>query len=354
MRPRIGRVYAEDDDSDFDHMPIEHPSDAEDASNLAADGQMKREVKVYESRYNEKGQPVLKAVDPDKKDIDVADKGLYAMRYYRYYNRDGTLVRGVLKIFSSHIQKALRTVIKSYSTQNFTGLPVILEGHGEEEALGCLYHYRNELKEYVKTADSEEATLDIQLVLKLVERELKAYIERYETNVLTAEHPCVAFSDIWMIFRPGELLFTGADAAETERILEVVGTEFHEAGWGKPASWVVEAKCFAFNGVRFGYVEQSFAIDSFKGTRLIRRLDLQPLEYHPDQAALRARQIARGEKLCRLAGVHHCQYSGPATAVEHRKKPSPFGGCDVFTHNAVTVSCQMERWKETTDMRLSM
>ncbi|OAA76288.1 ATPase, AAA family protein [Akanthomyces lecanii RCEF 1005] len=324
MRPRIGRVYVEDDDSDFDHMPIEHPSDAEDASNLAADGQMKREVKVYESQYNENGRPVLKAVDPDKKDINVADKGLYAMRYYRYYNRDGTLVRVVLKIFSSHIQKALRTVIKSYSTQNFTGLPVILEGHGEEEALGCLYHYRNELKGYGKTADCEGATLDIQLVLKLVDEELKAYIERYETNVLTAEHPCVAFSDIWMIFRPGELLFTGADAAETERILEIVGTAFHEAGWGKPASWVVEAKCFAFNGLQ--------------GDAAQRRLDLQPLEYHPDQAALRARQIARGEKLCRLAGVHHCQYSGPATAVEHRKKPSPFGGCDVFTHHAVTVS----------------
>ncbi|KAJ4153249.1 hypothetical protein LMH87_009745 [Akanthomyces muscarius] len=311
MRPRIGRVYVEDDDSDFDHMPIEHPSDAEDASNLAADGQMKREVKVYESRYNEKG----------------------------------ALCHALLPLLQQGWYAALRTVIKSYSTQNFTGLPVILEGHGEEEALGCLYHYRNELKEYVKTADSEEATLDIQLVLKLVERELKAYIERYETNVLTAEHPCVAFSDIWMIFRPGELLFTGADAAETERILEVVGTEFHEAGWGKPASWVVEAKCFAFNGVRFGYVKQSFAIDSFKGTRLIRRLDLQPLEYHPDQAALRARQIARGEKLCRLAGVHHCQYSGPATAVEHRKKPSPFGGCDVFTHNAVTWSCPASRWQ---------
>ncbi|OAR02113.1 hypothetical protein LLEC1_01636 [Akanthomyces lecanii] len=327
MRPRPGRIYIEDD-SESDHMPIEHPSDAEEASNAAGDGQMKREIKVYESRYNEKGRPVLKAVDPDKKDIDVADKGLYAMRYYRYYNRDSTLVKVVLKIFSSHIQKALRTVIRSYSSQNFTGLPVILEGHGEEEALGCLYHYRTELKEYVETADSEEATLDVQLVLKLVDEELKAYIERYETNVLTAEHPCVAFSDIWMIFRPGELLFTGADAPETERILEVVGTEFHEAGWGRPASWAVEAKCFAFNGVRFGYVEQSFAIDSFKGTRLIRRLDVQPLEYHADPAALRARQVARGEKLCQLAGVRHCQYGGPATAVEHRKKPSRYGGCD--------------------------
>lgn len=345
MRPRMGRLYVEDGDSDFGYdansdIPDEHPSDAGEASNAAEDGHMKREVKVYESRYNEKGRPVLKAVDPDKKDIDAADKGLYAMRYYRYYTRDGALVRVVLKIFSPHIQQALRTVVKSYSTQNFTGLPVILEGHAEYEALGCLYHYHDELQDYVKSLEDEDAKLDIQLVFKLINEELKVYIERFETNVLTAEHPCVAFSDVWMIFKPGELLFTGKDHAETERILEVVCTDFHEAGWGKPASWEVEAKCFAFNGVHFGYVTQTFAMESFKGTKLISRLDLQPLAYHQDQAALRAKQIARGQKLCRLAGVHHCQYSGPATAVEHRKKPSPFGGCDEFTHQTVTVSAK--------------
>lgn len=336
MAARLDFVGRRADDLEY-AMRNEQESDAEETPNTTEGGQIKRQIKVYESRYNDKGRPELKSINPDKKDIDAGDKGVYAMRYYRYYNRDSVLHRVVLKIFSSHIQKALRTVVKCYPTQNFTGQPIILEGHAEYEAMGCLYHYREELQQYVRDLDDEEAKLDIQLVFKLIDEELKVYLERYETNVVTAAQPCVAFSDVWMIFKPGELLWTGKDSAETERILEIVGTEFREAGWGKPATWTIEAKCFAFNGDQFGYVSQHFGLGSFKGTRLLTRLDVQPLKCHPNQEALREKQTARGKKLCSLAGVRHCQYSGPATAVEHHKKPSRYGGCDEFTHTTVTV-----------------
>lgn len=327
------------------------PSSAEEVSNdekkkvieanSAKRDKFKCEVKEYESRHNLRGEALLKEVGENKTtDADTSEERLYALRYYKYYSREGALEEVILKIFSPHIRQALQSVIKSYPGKNVMGDPVILEGPAIYDTLGCFYHYRPELEEYVKRLDNVAAKLDVQLALNLADRELRQYIERYKVHVENPQDACILFSDIWMIFKPGELMVVGEN--ETERILQILHADFVRACWEKSPYWSVAAETFAHDGKSFGYVLQSFKIDSFKGTKSISRLPARPLRCQPNVASLREKQLARGKKLCTLVGIQHRAYSGEATAIEHHREPTIFGGTDKYTEEAITVRTPSE------------
>jgi hypothetical protein len=300
-------------------------------------------------RYNLKGEAVIKEVGSSK-DADASEEGLFALRYYKYYFRDSTLYNVVLKIFSPHIQQALQFVIKSYPRQNLVGNPIILDGPDVYDALGCLFHYRTELQDYIKSVESVAVRLDVQLLLNLADREFRMCLERYRVHVESpSEDPRVVFTDIWMIFKPGELLVAGEE--ETERILRVLYTDFACACGGNPAKWSVVAETFAHDGQSFGYVEQWFTIKSFKGTKSVARLPVRPLKYHEDVATLRKRQIARGTRLCDLVGIQHRAYRGKAQAVEHHKEPTPWGGTDKYTYEDLSVRSIFDSRDVCTDIR---
>lgn len=340
------KPFAEDSDNNSDVESktttavngVEETSDEKNSDQEKAKdkNEVKCEAKEYESRHNLKGEAVLKEIGGKAAtNADTSDEQLYSLRYYKYYSRHGTLEEVVLKIFSPHIQQALQTIVKSYPGQNMMGDPVILEGPAIYDTLGCFYHYRAELEEYAKSVENVAAKLDVQLALKLADKELRQYIERYKVHVENPEDARVAFSDIWMIFKPGELVFAGKK--ETERILQILHADFSPAYLGQCARWTVAVESFAYDGKSFGYISQSFRIDAFKGTKSISRLPVRPLKYHPDEASLRQKQIARAKKLCTLVGIQHRAYSGEATAIEHHIEPTFQGGTDKYTEETITV-----------------
>lgn len=62
----------------------------------------------------------------------------------------------------------------------------------------------------------------------------------------------------------------------------------------------------------FGRVKHRIVVSEFKGTIKITELDVYPIRYHPNEAALRESLVARGRKWVHYRGIHHVQYDGRA------------------------------------------
>ena len=296
--------FKEDDSSaeenDEDVSPAETP-----ATNLPL---TKCEVREYEARYNLKGERVTKLIESkigteNAVDPNEGDKK-YAMASTKYYDRQGKVESKQLEIFSSVIKLALRTVIKAYPSVSFEGESIILQ------ETACIFHYRQELATYRDKLADKVSGLDISLLLRYMESELRNGTKLYRAHVETASTPSITFSNLWMIFRPGELVVTGKGAEDQIMVLEETSLSC-----GENPSWSVTGWIVTHDGTSFGKARRSKKVDMFAGPKDITKLSILPLKYHPDEKALQKKHITRGKKFCDLRGSHHMYYEGLAQAL---------------------------------------
>lgn len=270
------------------------------------------EVREYEGRMNLKGEKVV-TVKKDKEDVDETDKKEgkhYAMKSYRHYERDGTLESSYVEIYSPHIKKALRTVVKKYPGVSFQGEVIIINGQ-----LRCIFHYRKELEEYRQALEGSISKLHIRLLLRFMEQQLRNEIKSYNAHVETAkDEPCLEFDNIWMGFIPEELIITGRDEELQLLVLKSVTMTKDCDG----PFWNLIGYCLTHDGNHFGYSNKSVDIRKYLGTRRIKDLKGLPLRYFSTEEGrerVKDRLGVRGKKFCGLMGYHHRSYKGLAYAL---------------------------------------
>ncbi|KAI1084864.1 P-loop containing nucleoside triphosphate hydrolase protein [Whalleya microplaca] len=276
-------------------------------------------------------------------DADLEDEGKFALRLYKYYTRDGKIEKVQLEIQSPYIRDALRTVIRKYPDQNFTG-DITLSGSTEHSALACLFHYRKELREYGDNLENGIAKQHVFLIVDFTEKEFRRDIRRFESN-MDAETSCVEFKDLWMLFKPGDLVYGGE--GPDQFIHKIRKVAFMQGGVGQCPHWVVTAKAFVHNGSTFGYVHRSLPVMAFEGYQEVLNLPIYPFKFHPDQDSTRETLIARGQKYCSLVGIQYRAYSGPAIAVDRQRTVSITGRAnDTFPqtpielHGRIILDCK--------------
>ncbi|KAI1495836.1 hypothetical protein F5X99DRAFT_102437 [Biscogniauxia marginata] len=274
--------------------------------------EIKCEVKEYEARYDLEGKRILKAVELSSQDADLKDDGKYVMRLYKYYTRDAKIEKVNLEIRSPHIRDALRNVIGSYPEQNFTG-HITLTGNNESLALACLFHYRKELREYRDNLEDASARQHVLLLVDFAEREFRRDIHRFEASIQAAT-PSVEFRDLWMLFKPNDLVFSGEN--HTQSINKVVKVSLYPGSANCPSKWAVTAKALSHDGSHYGYIHRCLEIVAFDGIREVNTLSSYPVKFHLDQYALRKYLVYRGKKYCSLTGVQHRAYDGEAVMVD--------------------------------------
>lgn len=291
----------------------------------------KAEVREYVARYNLKGERDLKLVKEEdkKKDDDEDDeRAKYAMRSEKYYAREGSLESRSLSIYSTHIHKALREVVREYPGFNLQADPIILEGR-----LECVFHYRKELAKYRDDLQDPVAKLHVSLLLSYMAKDLRQEIRSFEANIESSpQHPTTEFNILWIIFKAGDLVITGK--GPKKRVLKLQRTYFQ---CGSECKWWIYARTLDHDGDAYGYVELSFTVPMFAGTRLISKLDIYPFQYCPDKAAIRDQLIVRGKKFCSLVGCHYMNYSGLAKALGNKRKVGNWGQLDEYPLETTVV-----------------
>ena len=135
----------------------------------------------------------------------------------------------------------------------------------------------------------------------------------------------VYYSDLWLIFKPGEVVITRQEPLHAYRVLYVSGgrpylspprteeNENEEIGYQVPAKasdFVVLCYQVHYDGEKFGPVTQSFTVTSYSGRRSVRDLPVYPLRLAEDPN-IKEKLLSDGKKYLRVSKGTHIQYRGP-------------------------------------------
>jgi hypothetical protein len=335
-------VEDSDDSASTEDTGKDSPEEKGKTESAAATGlKVKCEIKELETRPGLNGEDHTKEIKAKpKKDGDEGKEDLCAMKAHKTFNREGKLSNFVLEIYSPYLREALRAVIKRYPGQHFSGEVVYLSGFTQSSALACLFHYRHELEAYAKDRAELEARMHIRLAIKYVDKEFRQAIRRFEGRVLAAEkdnnvEPSIEFRDLWMLYKPGILLY--GRPRHTERSI-FKAVNIHLGSCDNSPCWDVSTELFGHDGKSFGYLRRTFRIKNYDGTRRMTRLDVYPLRFEPDREREREEQLKRAKQYIALTGIHYRAYTGKAWGVEHRRTPTYWGGVqDEYPDDALQV-----------------
>ena len=149
----------------------------------------------------------------------------------------------------------------------------------------------------------------------------------------------IAFDFLWLLFKPGDLIFTSSSQRRAYRVLHVTGGraildigeqpplnnrssikptrswERHEdqaitPSQSKNTPFIIDAFYVDFDGDGFGPVPRRFVIQEYEGEVPINTLPAFPAVFEEDVQETEKMLIKRGRRFIKMAGVAHKRYSG--------------------------------------------
>ena len=290
------------------------------------------EVKTYEARYDKSMRRELVDVDTVN-DIDpgINPNNVYVLVFEQYFDFLGKLEQTNLWIKSPHILAALRAVVDDYTGVNVRTNEVCLQGKPK-----ILFHYKEELERYKNDLGNDVAKQHIDLALGHMQQQLRHELKIYDNLVNTPPGvlPSIDHVNMWMVFRPGDLVYTETDGAP--QVLK-----FKSMSFTPQEEWVVAADYISHNGEHFGEASACFIMRPFEGSKNVANLQVFPLKYHDDRDYMKEKLVGRGRKFCRLTGIHHRQYHGSAFTLSSKRKVTMHGEQDDFPLQSAVVCYTM-------------
>lgn len=271
------------------------------------------ELHTYDSREDSRGEIVILRTG-SKSEIDFEherspEAALVLTRYFTFLKE---IYSTELEIKSPYIKAAFEEIAGSYPGVNF-GSDSSMTVFDEPQ---CLFHYRKELKDYAETCSNPRAKEHVLFCLKYMARCLRSQISAYNTMMENNERaPGLEFRNLWMVFRPNDLLYTTEKG--TGMVLRLKRMEMIEKT-GKADShdkWTLTIERIQYDGTTFGRTHTKVNITEYHGYKALSELPVYPLQYHKEKEIIREELIIRGKRFVSLAGVHYCMYDGMAEMV---------------------------------------
>ncbi|PHH67499.1 hypothetical protein CDD82_1419 [Ophiocordyceps australis] len=218
-----------------------------------------------------------------------------ALTVTKHWDRHQEVTHTVLEIQSPHMKAALKAVVPEYESFNITMRHIRITDEPR-----CLFHYRHELAAYGKDLQHRdlEAAQHVRHLMMYMWDTL-----RIETSFFllsadpSVDEPKLEFKYLWMIFKPGDIIFV--------RKLHLA-FEFQHMVL-KYDAWELEGHHIDYDGNHHGFREFKAFIDKYDGLKLLRDLTSVPFHrlLHSEQQVLRKQLVARGRK---FVGIHSYQY----------------------------------------------
>jgi hypothetical protein len=287
---------------------------------------LKCEIKAYEARYNSTGFRVALQVGSQRLNNPqnaVERDHDSALVLTKYYNSKKDLEYSDLEIKSPYVKAALQHVVVDYPGLNLHTNKLVIR-----DVPKCIFHYRNELREYGLQLQDDVARQHVSFCLHYMQTALKNEMIRY-CNLMESQMipPGLEFRDLWMAFTPGDFIYVRTKYAH--RVVKLVSMSQKSCnecvGQCKHGSWRLLVLRIDYDGREFGRVTTETGIEPYDGYRPLYQLDAFPLKYHPDHEAIRESVIKRGKKFINLQGVQHRQYRGIALALSASRKTTLLG-----------------------------
>ncbi|KAI1127960.1 P-loop containing nucleoside triphosphate hydrolase protein [Nemania abortiva] len=228
-----------------------------------------------------------------------------------------------LEIQSPYMKAALKSCIPQYASMDIEQKSIIL--HNEPR---CVFHFRQELMNYHHDrmqADDRQAALHVKYLLdymfNILSSEIRHFTQHMNNPLL---QPSLEFSNLWMAFVPGDIIFVKGGVHHTMReeswghrghllrLSEMNRSPSWKQTWPEGGRWEVVGYKIDYDQPDFGHCRDEIHIARYEGTKALQDLEVVPLQYHPNHETIRARFIERGKMFVNFRGRHYQQYKGVA------------------------------------------
>ncbi|KAK4199253.1 P-loop containing nucleoside triphosphate hydrolase protein [Triangularia verruculosa] len=296
------------------------------------------QLKSYDSLYNATGyrQLLQTGSSASLEDDRYAHSFKAALIVTRFFKRDRSIEYTELQIRSPHMKAAIKSVIPAYRTLDIVAQHIVLRDESQ-----CIFHFRNKLMAYGNSTQDQRASRHISFLIQYVYGSLASSILSF---IALMENPALVpsfdFLNLWMVFRPGDLVYIKGSSQKrighgcVYRFVKMERCKC-EVRFCSKSKWDLTLEGINYDGTAFGYMTTFISISPFDGNRQIRDLVAFPLKYHPEEQSLRQRLLLRGAKFAQLHGQHYRQYSGIASmfGFDHNSR----SGKDIMVEGRIMV-----------------
>ncbi|KAI4288504.1 MAG: hypothetical protein L6R35_002235 [Caloplaca aegaea] len=166
-------------------------------------------------------------------------------------------------------------------------------------------HRWQRLTDALNNESDPETKSHIQLFYDALKKELEVTLEARDDFIA---HKTITFNSLWMIFEPGDIVFSNPNKRPVAARLSAAGVfqGRHED------LYRLECDKIYGDGETLGWGHTRFDIPEFDGMATIADLVAYPLKYHPKVDKVKKQLIETGKAYEGLMGTHHKQYRGIA------------------------------------------
>ncbi|KAF2835543.1 P-loop containing nucleoside triphosphate hydrolase protein [Patellaria atrata CBS 101060] len=264
------------------------------------------EIKALVSRYDSTGQQETIERSKYLSSKNERPFNSYVLVSKQHFDVKGKIEKTTVEINSPEILDALRELVTYYPAE-----PLDFDGSATYDSpFTLLNHYRDELEAFAARSGNETTKAHVQLLLEYLESEAG---DGGRQAVKLIQAGIIAFDKLWMVFKPGELLYT-TDVGH-ERLFLLQKTGYGVTGSGCKY-FEVSCAYTSCDGVKAGTSSVDLLIwenKEFvgKAPTAIRQLSVHPLRYSGcDGEELKGRLTERGKKYLEVVGARPFHYDG--------------------------------------------
>ncbi|KAI2604300.1 P-loop containing nucleoside triphosphate hydrolase protein [Hypoxylon fragiforme] len=221
-------------------------------------------------------------------------------------------------INSVHLINALRAIVGYYPGTSFLGDSVKIDApyHVLIHHLEDLAYYRSHQPD---THDEEYASITtkhIDVLLSFLEKTFRPVITEEEKRH-NSGIPSASFKNLWLILKPGEVIYSMLDGKWTSFVISTIFGGSHP-GEERPMPYTIHGWNLCYSGIdgRFRRTTRVFGIDPFSGEQAIANLPIIPARFFRGEDGVspqdtQAKQIMLGKKAWELyTGPKYRSYEG--------------------------------------------
>ncbi|CAF3613011.1 unnamed protein product [Fusarium graminearum] len=298
------------------------------------------ETKRFDSFWNTSGDRVILPAGK-KYTSKTARANESALTVTNYWDKEQDLEKTVLEIKSPFMKAAIKAAIPEYASFNVNvkNITIIGEPH-------CLFQYREEIMSYgrgMSESENEEAANHVQHLIAHMWEVFAAEIIHFNALEWLADfEPGLEHKHLWMIFRPGDLIYVRDDIPKAFSLDGMILS-------GK--NWRFYGNDIDYNGTHFGYSEVTETIEYYEGLKPLKELSVIPFGRLPEEE----KQINREILICRgrkFVGIHGKRYlwfeDGPGRSsgwMKTRIMADHDGSCDTDLGCRVSLRDDKKKYK---------
>lgn len=228
--------------------------------------------------------------------------GGYVLNVYREYDWEGNALNSKLEICSTPLLELIRDLIDYYPGPEFDLLrweDTVGDTVTFSEPYMMLFTHRSEMNDSLHRKDiPEETKSHVRLLLQFLREEMPrtaAKLDEIEAGTCKK----IIFQDLWLLYVPNTPVYIAVNNEDRQMVVysRNVPEKNLKGQWGVLSLYCWSAK---YQGDRLTRDFYPWVIQPFTGEKALHNLDLVPMQYLRNQAAVREKLISRGNRYFEL------------------------------------------------------